>query len=322
MKKYFYAALALFCVLVSAACVKAPAQAKQRVIGIIQLTDNGAFTDMREGFLDKLKELGYGEAELKIVYKDAQGDMGTLNTICQEMAVSNYDLVVTIATPAAQSFVNQESTIPLVFISVTDPVAAGIMGSMASPDKNATGTSNLVPVDEIFKLAATLTPGIDRYGIVYNTGEANAVSTVAKARAYLDSQRTAYIEATVTNSSEVQQAAESLVSRSGAFFIPIDSMVQSAMPQLARIALDAGLPVYGSSPVMVASGALATVSVGDRYMGGVSATLADAYFKGTPIASIPAVTMDSFITVINKKTAAALGITIPQELSGSVFIGQ
>ncbi|MDR0389068.1 MAG: ABC transporter substrate-binding protein, partial [Spirochaetaceae bacterium] len=93
-----------------------------RTIGIIQLADNGAFTDMREGFLDRLGELGYGEAELKVDYKNAQGDIGTLNTICQEMAVSNYDLVVTIATPAAQAFVNQESKVPLIFISVTDPV--------------------------------------------------------------------------------------------------------------------------------------------------------------------------------------------------------
>jgi putative ABC transport system substrate-binding protein len=295
---------------------------KQRTIGIIQLADNGAFTDMREGFLEKLRELGYGEAELRVDYKNAQGDIGTLNTICQEMAASKYDLVVTIATPAAQAFVNQESSIPLIFISVTDPVAAGVMGAMNKPDKNATGTSNLVPVDEIFRLADTLTPGIDRYGMLYNTGESNAVTTIAKAKAYLDSQNRKYIEATVTNSSEVQQAAESLVDRTGAFYIPIDSMVQSAMPQVAQIALDAKLPVYGSSPVMVVSGALATVSVGDRYMGGVSAEMADRYFKGTPIASIPAVTMDSFITVINKKTAEALGIAIPQELSGAVLIGQ
>lgn len=293
-----------------------------RTIGIIQLADNGAFTDMREGFLDRLKELGYGDAELKVDYKNAQGDIGTLNTICQEMAASDYDLVVTIATPAAQAFVNQESKVPLIFISVTDPVASGIMGSMDRPDKNATGTSNLVPVDEIFRLADTLTPGIGRYGILYNTGESNAVTTVAKAKVYLDSQGKQYTEATVTNSSEVQQAAESLAARSGAFYIPIDSMVQSAMPQVAQTALDKKIPVYGSSPVMVVSGALATVSVGDRYMGGVSAEMADTYFKGTPIASIPAQTMDSFITVINRKTAEALGIAIPQELSGAMLIGQ
>ena len=295
---------------------------ERRSIGIIQLIDNGAFADMRQGFLDKLNELGYTDDLLSIDYKNAQGDIGTLNAICQEMANGDYDIIVTIATPAAQAFVNQESNIPLIFISVTDPVAAGIMGSMETPDKNATGTSNLVPVDEIFKLADRLTPGIGSYGMLYNTGELNAVTTVRKAKDYLDAQRTSYVEATVTNSAEVQQAAEFLVRRAAAIYVPIDSMVQSAMPQVAQIARDAGIPVYGSSPVMVVSGALATVSVGDYYMGGISAEMADIYFRGTPIASIPARVMDDFVTVINKGTADILGITIPDEFSQAILIGQ
>ena len=295
---------------------------QKRSIGFIQLVDNGAFADMRQGFLDKLKELGYSDDLLTVNYKNAQGDIGTLNSICQEMANGDYDVVVTIATPAAQAFVNQGSKIPLIFISVTDPVASGIMSSMETPDKNATGTSNLVPVDEIFKLADKLTPGITNYGMLYNTGESNAVTTIRKAKDYLDTQKVSYIEATVTNSSEVQQASESLVRRTSAIYIPIDSMVQSAMPQVAQIAKDAKIPVYGSSPVMVVSGALATVSVGDYYMGGISAEMADTYFKGTPITSIPAKIMDEFITVINKDTAGILGITIPQELSQAMMIGQ
>jgi len=324
-------ALTIFCALFFAGCSKqnaGSAAAKvsggiaPRSIGIVQLAENGAFTDMREGFLDKLKELGYTDELLKVDYKNAQGDMGALNTICQEMARSQMDIVVTIATPAAQAFVNQESKIPLVFISVTDPVGAGIMSSMDKPDKNATGTSNLVPVDEIFKLADAMTPGIRTYGILYNTGEMNAVLTVRKAKAYLDGVGIRYIEATVANSSEVQQAAVSLAARTDAIYVPIDSMVQTAMPQVAQAALEAKKPVYGSSPVMVASGALATVSVGDRYMGGVTAELADRYFKGTAINQIPAVTMDSFITVVNKGTAAQLGITIPASLGNPILIGQ
>ncbi|MDR1804257.1 MAG: ABC transporter substrate-binding protein [Treponema sp.] len=293
-----------------------------RSIGIVQLAENGAFTDMREGFLERLRELGYIGELLTVDYKNAQGDMGTLNTICQEMANSQMDIVVTIATPAAQAFVNQESRIPLIFISVTDPVAAGIMSSMDRPDKNATGTSNLVPVDEIFKLADALTPGIRSYGLLYNTGETNAVLTVQKAKAYLDQVRVTYVEATVANSSEVQQAAEFLAARTDAIYGPIDSMVQSAMPQVAQAARDAGKPVYGSSPVMVVSGALATVSVGDRYMGGVTAELADRYFKGTPIANIPAVTMDSFITYINRQTMAELNVAIPGSLTDIIYLGQ
>ncbi|MDR0434574.1 MAG: ABC transporter substrate-binding protein [Gracilibacteraceae bacterium] len=297
-----------------------PAAAAVYKIGVIQLAENGAFTDMREGFLNRLSELGYAEEQLEVDYKNAQGDVGTLNTICQEMARSDKNIVVTIATPAAQAYVSQESEIPLIFISVSDPVSAGIMSDLSAPDRNATGSSNLVPVDEIFQMAATLTPEVKDYGILYNTGEANAVSTVANAKAYLEANGYTFREATVTNSSEVQQAAEALAARAEAIYVPIDSMVQTAMPQVAQIAKDAGLPLYGSSPVMVRDGALATVSTDDTQVGAVAAELADRYFQGTPITEIPAVAISDFIFVINQTTADAIGVTIPAAYADAVIM--
>ncbi|MDR1909204.1 MAG: ABC transporter substrate-binding protein [Spirochaetaceae bacterium] len=306
----------------AAGCTRREGAERVRTIGIIQLADNGAFTDMREGFLDRLEELGWSGDKIRVDYRNAQGDIGALNTIAQEMAAAGYDAVSTIATPAAQAFVNQESETPLFFISVTDPVSAGIMGALDSPDRNATGTSNLVPVDEIFRLADTLTPGIRVYGFLYNTGEVNAVLTVRKAKAYLDGRGIAYVEATVTNSSEVQQAAESLAGRANAIYVPIDSMVQSAMPQVARIAREAKIPVYGSSPVMVVSGALATVSTEDRLVGAVTGEMVDRYFKGAALEEIPAAVMDQFYTVINAETADILGLALPASLEGAVLIGR
>lgn len=289
-------------------------------IGIVQLAENGAFKEMREGFLNRLNELGYSEDMLDIDYKNAQGDIGTLGTICQTMAKSDKDIVVTIATPAAQAYVSQESDIPLIFISVSNPVAAGIMSSLETPDRNATGSSNLVPVGEIFQMATQLTPEAKNFGFLYNTGEANAVSTVANAKAYLDANGYSHQEVTVTNSSEIQQAAESLVSKVDAIYVPIDSMVQGAMPQIAQIAKDAGVPLYGSSPVMVVDGALATVSTNDTQVGATSADLADRYFKGTSIAEIPAVAVSDFIVVINETTAEAIGVEMPEIYADAVKI--
>ena len=303
-----------------------PAGDKTYKVGIIQLAENGSFTDMREGFIAELSELGYGEGKVEYDYKNAQGDVGTLNTICQEVASSDCDIAVTIATPAAQAYVSQESEIPLIFISVSDPVAAGILSSMETPDRNATGSSNLVPVDEIFEVAKQITPDVKNYGLLYNTGEANAVNTVAAAKQYLDDNGYTYTEATVTNTSEVQQAAESLAEKCDAIFIPIDSSVQAAMTQVTSIATDAGIPVYGSSPVMVQDGALATVSVDDTQVGALAADLAAEYLSGTPISDIPAQAVSEFIVVVNSTTAETLGIEIPQDIlnvgaQGAVVIG-
>ena len=82
-------------------------QSKEKIdIGIIQLIENGAFNDMREGFVQQMKDRGYDESKANFHYKNAQGDSTNLNTICQEMVDNGMDLVVTIATPASQAMVN------------------------------------------------------------------------------------------------------------------------------------------------------------------------------------------------------------------------
>ncbi|MPM34371.1 hypothetical protein SDC9_80954 [bioreactor metagenome] len=302
----------------SAAPSEAPAKVLQ--VGIIQLVDNGAFADMREGFIARLRELGYTEDKLEIDYKNANGDAATLNSICQTMADEKKDLIVTIATPPTQAMVNMDTGIPVFFISVSNPVGAGVITELSKPDKNATGTSNAIPVSEMFKLSDKLTPGVETYGLIYNTGEVNSVTTITNAKAFMDANGLKYKEAVVTASSEVQQAAQSLAESVDAFFIPNDSMVQSAMPQVAEVAKDAKIPVYGSSAVMVASGAFATISIDDTTIGSMTADMVGQYLSGTAIESIPAVVVSEFTTVINKTTADAIGVTVAQDVLDSAVI--
>ncbi len=300
--------------LIAALCVCCAAFAEPVRVGIIQMADNGAFTDMREGYIDRMRELGYSEADMTFDYRNAQGDMSNLAAICQAVVESGVDYVVTIATPPAQAFLNMESDIPLFFISVSNPVGAGLITDMAHPDKNATGTSNAIPVDEMFKLSDELTPGCKNYGLIYCTSEINSVTTVNDAKAYLDANGLKYVEAVVTSSNEVQQAVESLVGRVDAIFVPNDSVVQTAMSVVAEVASDAKIPVYGSSAVMVNSGAFATISISDREIGALTADMSAQYLKGTAVADIPAVVVSDFTMVINKTTADAIGVTLSEDV--------
>lgn len=294
------------------------AQASYRV-AIVQLVDNNAFTEMIEAFEGKMRELGYTEDQMTFDVKNAQGDMSTLNTISAELKNADYDLIVSIVTPATQAVVNQGLDTPVVFISVTDPVGAGIMSALDSPDKNATGTSNIVPVDQIFKLADTLTPGVRNIGVLYCSGEKNAVQTVEKAKAFFDENGYTYQETTVASSAEVQQAAQSLAASGvDAIYVPIDSTVQSAMAQVVEAANNAGIPVYGSDPVMVQSGALACVSVSNTQLGQRSAEMADEILKGKAVSEVPAEAMSEYQYVVSKAAADTLGITLPDD--GSVAI--
>ncbi len=299
----------------------AAADGESMSVAVIQMIENGAFNDMREGFIQQLRDQGYTEDKLTIDYECAQGDATNLQTIAQSVADGDYDLICTIATPSTQAIVNLGLETPDIFIAVSAPVAAGIMSDLETPDKNATGTSNAIPVSDIFALADELTPGNQTYGFIYCTSEVNSVNTIEAAKAYCDENGLKYVEATVTNSSEVQQAAQSLVGSVDAIFIPNDSVVQASMTLVTEVARDNKIPVYGSSATMVDSGAFATVAIGDKEIGAISADMAIQVLEGTAVADIPAIVVPASATVINNQTLEALGIELSDDVKASaVFV--
>lgn len=289
-------------------------------VGIIQMADNGAFTDMREGFIDRMRELGYTEDKMTFTYRNALGDMTALVANCEAALNDGIDVAVTIATPPTQAFCNLDSGVPQFFISVSNPVGAGVITDMATPDMNATGTSNAIPVSEMFKLADQLTPGCQVYGLLYCQSEINSVTTAKQAKDYMDANGLEYVEAIVTNVSEVQMAVDTLLERVDAIFVPNDSVIQTAMTVVADSAAEMGVPVYGSSAVMVQSGAFATISIADRDIGAITADMLHRYLTGTPIEEIPAVVVDEFTMVINQTTADLIGAEIPADVLETAVI--
>ena len=280
-------------------------------IALVQLSQNPSFTDMQEGFIAGMQELGYDSDKVEYLLYDAGGSISTLHHILNSLESQKVDLLVPLVTSVTQAAVSKELDIPIIFISVTDPVEAGIMASLQSPDKNATGTCNVVPMEELFILAKTLTPHIRSVGILYDPSLPNSVITVNRAKQYLGTAGFVVAEAIVTNSSEVQSSARTLATVADAIYVPIDSTILSAISQVVDIALEKGKPVYGSAPSMVTSGALASVSVSEWETGRQTAALAHQYFEGTPIEQIPAKIVDNFLYTVNGDTAKALNITIP-----------
>ncbi len=289
-------------------------------VGIIQMADNGAFTDMREGFIDRMRELGYTEDKMTFTYRNALGDMTALVANCEAVLDDGADVAVTIATPPTQAFCNLDSGVPQFFISVSNPVGAGVITDMATPDMNATGTSNAIPVSEMFKLADQLTPGCKVFGLLYCQSEINSVTTAKQAKEYMDANGLTYVEQVVTNVSEVQMAVDVLLEQVDAIFVPNDSVIQTAMAVVADSAAEMGVPVYGSSAVMVESGAFATISIGDRDIGAITADMLHTYLTGTPVEEIPAIVVDEFTMVINQTTADMIGAEIPAEVLETAVI--
>lgn len=293
----------------------------QVTVAIVQAMDNPAFDDMREGLIEELEAKGYGEDKVKIEYQNAQGDASNLNTIVQNLITEDVDILAPIATPAAQACVAAGSDIPVFFTSVSDPVAAGIISDMDAPDKNATGTSNAIPVEDIFALAEKLTPDVKTYGFIYNTSEDNAVSTVEAAKAYLDEKGLSYEEAVITNSSEIQQAAQNLFPKVDAVFIPNSAMVQSGMALVGQVTREFKKPTYACSAATVEAGAMATVAMSDKEIGAKTADMIIEYLEGKAVKDIPAVVFPASAEVLNENLINDIGITFPDGATdGATFV--
>lgn len=276
----------------------------------VEVVENDAFITMMNGFKDEMADQGF----TNVVYdvKNAQGDVATLNSIAAQLKSADYDVIVPIATPAAQACANAAIDKPMIFISVTDPVAAGITSSLEKPDKGITGTSNVSDVKAIFEFAEELDPAAlsGKVGILYCSGEKNAEVAAKAAQEYLEGRQIEVDVRTVTNSSEVQQTAATLASGVSCIYVPVDSVVQSAMSQLTQTATKANIPVLGTDPVMVKDGALESVSCSNTTLGAKSADMAIKALEGTKISDLPVEVLASDDYAVNGATAKALGINL------------
>lgn len=283
----------------------ATADAKNAKIGLIAMVENGAFMDMKNGIIDTLEEAGYGNVE----YKCAGGDSSALQSIVASMTDGSYDAVITIATPPTQAVVNVGSDTPDIFCAVSAPVAAGVMTALETPDKNATGTSNAIPVSEIFELAQATTP-VEKYGLIYSGNEDNATNTINQCKEYLDSAGIAYVEKTASTANDIETTTNALIEEGAqAIFVPNDSIIQDGVTTLADICKENKIPTYCASATTVASGCFATLAIDDYGIGQKTAEKAIQVLEGAAVADVPAEVVGIDYCSVNKTTMDALGIT-------------
>lgn len=292
-------------------------------IGVIQLVEHPSLNMIYEGTVASLAEQGFVEGEtVHIDYQNAQNDPTNQQTICQKFVSSNYDLIIAIATPAAQSAAGRTKDIPIIFSAITDPIGAGLVADLQHPGGNVTGTSDIVSADAIMGLAKEIQPELKTIGVLYNTGETNSVSVVKDFKAYAETNSLEIVEATVTNSSEVQQAVTSLMGRVEALFVPIDNTIASAMPLVAKTAIDSKVPVYVGADSMVQDGGLTTCGIDYAMLGEETGKMAARVLNGENPADMPVAVMDNFQVYLNQQTAEAIEIDIPESvMERAVILG-
>ncbi len=282
-------------------------------IGIVQPMEHTSLTQIRESIIAEFDALGISD-KIEIIYKDAQGDAGNVTTIVNQFVGDGVDYIIPIATGPAQTAAAATKTIPIVFAAISYPVDAGLVTANDKTDGNVTGVSDPIPVEDIFELAKELTPGVQTFGFIYNAGEPNSISNIERARAYCDANGIQYVEATIAGTSDLLQAAQSLVGKVDAIFVPNDNTTASAMGTLANEANKAGIPVYTGADSMVIDGGFATVGIDYTILGKQVARMVKRLMDGQTIAENPVEVVDEYAKIVNKTTAATLGIALSDEV--------
>ena len=283
-------------------------------IGILQQLEHVALDQSREGFVQALKDNGYVDGENMVLdIQNAQSDQSNLQTMSERLVNEENQLILAIATGAAQTVAGKTKDIPVLITAVTDPVDAGLADSMEKPGTNVSGTSDASPMAEQIDLMLQLCPGVKTVGLMYTSSEDNSVLQINQMKAILDAKNLKYVEQTVTNSNDVQQATQSLVTKCDAIYIPTDNVLASSMALVGAVANEAKVPVICGEAGMVESGGFATIGIDYYNLGYQTGEMAVKVLQGADVSTMPVETQKEYDYVVNGETVQALGIEIPEK---------
>ena len=269
-------------------------------IAIVQQLDHSSLDEIRVAIEAQLKA---DLPDARIETYNGQNDASLLNQIGTEIVSGDFDMVIPIATLAAQTMVTalDGTDIPIVYAAVSDPASAGL-----TDIPTVTGVSDALNTPFILDMMFAAQPHIQTVGLLYSNSEINSETPIAEAKAYLDAKGIAYLEKTGNTAGEVISAASDLVGRVDAVFTPTDNVIMAAEASVAEILNEAGIPHYTGADSFVLSGAFTTCGVNYTELGTKAAQIAVSILAGGEIG--PFTVMDGGIITVNTETAAALNL--------------
>jgi len=289
-------------------------------ISISQFVEHPALNAVMKGFKDDLQENG-----VTAEYKDynANGNMGTAGQIATQIASDAPDLIVAIATPTAQACAKtlekapQLAKTPMLFTAITDPLAAGLVKDYMHPGPNITGVSNQMPMDKHLQMLRRLLPKLATLGVLYNSGEVNSVSNVKRIKEAAATMNITILDGPVINSADVSQAAQSLVGKVDALFVPTDNTVVSAHETVIKICEKTQLPLISADTDSVKRGAIAAMGFDYYQHGKQTGAMARKILAGAKPESLPVEFQKDLAFHVNPKAAERMGLKLDQAIVDS-----
>ena len=285
-------------------------------IGIVQFGTHPALDLCLAGFFDQMIAEGYVSKNVDYIQRNAEFDTSVAATIAAYFVSENVDLIFSIATPTSQACVSavEGTDIPIVFAAVTDPVAAGLVESWEKPGGQVTGASDWADVEAQVQLGMDIYPA-ERLGVIYNTGEVNSVVQVDVLKDVASSLGiTEIVEATATTTADVHAAAQSLVGRVDAIWVPSDNTVAGAIASVVTVCEENDIPLFSSDVGMARGGAISGAGLDYFVNGQTAGELAARVLEGEDPATIPIAMTPMTIIYLCEAAAERMGVTIPPEV--------
>ena len=285
-------------------------------IGVAQLLTHPAMDASLKGFKDGLASQGFEEGK-NVTYdiQNAQGEQSNCITIANTFANKKPDLILAIATPAAQAVAKVITDTPVMITAVTDPADAKLVASNEKPGGNVSGTSDKTPVKEQIEMLKEIVPDVQTVGIMYTSSDTNSQLQAKWAKAACEELGLKYQEFTISNTNEIQQVAQSMVGKVQAVYIPTDNILASGMKNVAAVTNSAKLPLIVAEVGPVQNGGLCTVGINYEKLGYQTGLMAAKVLKGEAKPADMAIEYQTEYTIsYNSAVAKQLGITLPERI--------
>ncbi len=284
-------------------------------VAVTSIVEHPALNAARDGVKKALEDAGYKDGDnLTFQFETAQGNPATAAQIAQKYVGESPNVIVPIATPSAQAVVAATQDIPVVFTAVTDPVSAQLVKDPAHPGGNVTGVADMSPVAEHLKLIKQIVPTVKKVGVTFNPGETNSVVLLAALKKAAPDYGVEIVEAPATKSSDVQAAAQSLIGKADVIYVPTDNTIVSALEAVIGVGTDNKIPVFSGDTDSVTRGTIASVGFDYFDVGRQTGEVVVRVLKGEKPADIAVINAAGTDLFVNTKAAAAMGVTIPQDL--------
>lgn len=304
--------LAIGAVALAGTLAHTPALAQS--VAVTSIVEHPALDSIKDGVHEVLTQEGYtADSGLKWQFQTAQGNTAIAAQIARKYVGDKPDVIVAIATPAAQAVVAATKTIPVVYSAVTDPVAAQLVASMEPSNSNVTGVSDALALDKQVELIKRVVPEAKRVGMVYNPGEANSVAVVESLRKLLPEAGLTLTEATAARTVDVGAAARSLVGKVDVIYTNTDNNVVSAYEALVKVGNDAKIPLIASDTDSVARGAIAALGVNYHDLGLQTGKMVVRILKGEKAGDIASETSEKLELYVNPQAAQKQGVTLDDD---------